>query len=183
MDCTDEAVFAQAQQGDRGAFGLLVHRYQDRVYSLALRILHHQHDAEDAVQQAFLHAWQKRQMFDPQWRFCTWLYRIVTNTCIDEYRRQQRRKPVSETCLASLPASSAPDREYERSQLRQMLTIALGQVPVEARTVLMLCYMEGLPYAEIARIRGITVHTVKSQLRRAKALLRHHVHIADEEGL
>lgn len=183
MDCTDEAVFAQAQQGDRSAFGLLVHRYQDRVYSLALRILRHQHDAEDAAQQAFLHAWQKRRTFDPKWRFCTWLYRIVTNTCIDEYRRQQRRKPVSEAYLDSLPAANTPDREYERSRLRQVLSVALGQVPLEARTVLVLCYMEGLSYAEIACIRGITVHTVKSQLRRAKALLRQHVRTANEEKL
>jgi RNA polymerase sigma-70 factor (ECF subfamily) len=181
MNCNDEAIFARAQQGDRSAFGLLVQRYQDRAYSIALKILHHQHDAEDATQQAFLQAWQKRQTYNSRWRFSTWLYRIATNICIDEYRRQQRRQPVSDTLLASLATPNSPAQEYEHQEWRQAFEAALAHVPVEARMVLMLCYMEGLSYAEVANIRGISVHTVKSQLRRAKTLLRQRLN-PDDEG-
>ncbi|MGQ4807689.1 ECF RNA polymerase sigma factor SigE [Candidatus Entotheonellaceae bacterium PAL068K] len=181
MNCNDEAVLIRAQQGDRSAFGLLVQRYQDRVYRMALNILHQQQDAQDAAQQAFLQAWQKRQTYNPRWRFSTWLYRIVTNICIDEYRRQQRRPRLPDTYLASLTAPHAPAHEYERHERCQALTTALGRLPVEARIVLVLCYMEGLSYGDIARVRGISTHTVKSQLRRGKALLRQRLQGHDEE--
>ncbi len=172
MDCSDEVLFAQVQQGDRRAFGRLVQRYQDRVYSIALKVLHQPQDAQDAAQQAFLQAWQKRQAYNAHWPFRPWLYRIVANICIDEYRRQQRRQTASPACLAALPAPDAPEREYAHLECRRALAAALAHVPVEARMVLVLCYVDGLSYGEIARVRGISVQTVKSQLRRAKTLLR-----------
>jgi RNA polymerase sigma-70 factor (ECF subfamily) len=181
VECSDETVFAQAQQGDRSAFGLLVQRYQDRAYSVARKILPQPHEARDATQQAFLYVWQKREDYNPRWRFCTWLYRIVTNVCIDEYRRQQRHQVVTETLLEAWPAPDCPAQVYEQAERCRVLRAALERVPVEARIVLVLCYMEGLSYAEIARVRGISVHTVKSQLRRAKALLRQHLAAYAEE--
>lgn len=183
MDKHDEAVFLRAQQGDRSAFGLLVQRYQDRVYSMARKVLQQPQDAQDATQQAFLYAWQKRHTYTPQWRFQTWLYRIVTNICIDEYRRQQRRRPAAETLLDTLAGAPSPAREYERQERCQTVAAALAQVPLQARIVMILCYVDELSYAEIARIRGISVHTVKSQLRRAKALLRQHLHTVVKEEL
>ena len=183
MHCNDEALFIKAQQGDRSVFGLLVHRYQDRVYRVALKILHCQHDAQDATQQAFLHAWQKRRTYNPRWCFSTWLYRIVTNICIDEYRRQQRRRLPSYPYLISLATPRTPSQEYEYAERCRVFEAALSQVPVEARTVLVLCYLEGLSYAQIANIRGISVHTVKSQLRRAKSLLQQYVSANAEEML
>ena len=172
MDCSDEALFAHVQQGDRQAFGLLVQRYQDRVYSIARKVLYHPQDAQDATQQAFLQVWQKRQAYSPQWRFRPWLYRIVANLCIDEYRRQQRRQAAPPECLAALPAPDAPEQDYAHQECRRALEAALAHVPVEARMVLVLCYVDGLSYGEVARVRGISVQTVKSQLRRAKTLLR-----------
>ncbi|MCZ6872988.1 MAG: sigma-70 family RNA polymerase sigma factor [bacterium] len=180
MTCSDERLFARVQQDDRGAFGLLVQRYQNRVYSMALKVLHHQHDAEDASQQAFLQVWQKRRLYNPKWHFNTWLYRIVANVCIDEYRRCRRRRPAPDTLLASLPAPHSPAQDYEQQERCRMLTEALQCVPVEARMVLILYYMEGCSYAEIANIRGISVHTVKSQLRRAKTLLRQRLNPSNE---
>ena len=175
VNCSDEALFADVQQGDRGAFGHLVQRYQDRVYSIALKVLHHPQDAQDATQQAFLQAWLKRQAYNPQWRLRTWLYRIVANICIDEYRRQQRRQAAPAECLDAVSVPDTPERHYAHLECRRALEAALAHVPVEARMVLVLCYVDGLSYNEIARVRGISVHTVKSQLRRAKALMRQHL--------
>ena len=124
------------------------------------------------VQQAFLQAWQKRQAYNAQWRFRPWLYRIVANICIDEYRRQQRRQAAPQECLESLPAPDAPEQAYAHLECRRALEAALAHVPIEARMVLVLCYVDGLSYSEIARVRGISVQTVKSQLRRAKTLMR-----------
>ena len=172
VDCSDEVLFAHVQQGDHRAFGLLVQRYQDRVYSIARKALYYSQDAQDAVQQAFLQAWQKRQAYKAQWRFRPWLYRIVANICIDEYRRQQRRQAAPQECLESLPAPDAPEQAYAHLECRRALEAALAHVPMEARMVLVLCYVDGLSYSEIARVRGISVQTVKSQLRRAKTLMR-----------
>ncbi len=172
---SDEATFAQAQAGDPDAFGVLVRRYQHQVYAIALRILHQPHDAQDAAQQAFLHAWQKRRTYDPRWRFRTWLYRIVTNVCIDEYRRQQRRQQAARLLPSTAGRAPSPAQSYERSESRQALATALAQLPLQARIVFVLCYVDGLSYADVAHIRGISVQTVKSQLRRAKALLRRHL--------
>ena len=183
MHANDEMLFARAQQGDHGAFGQVVQRYQNRLYSVALKILHHPHDAEDATQQAFLQAWQKRHLYDPKWHFSTWIYRIVSNVCIDEYRRQQRRQPIADTRLTALVAPHSPAHEIERQERCQTVAAALQDVPVEARLVLVLCYMDGLSYAEVAKIRGISVHTVKSQLRRAKALLRQRLTPKDKETI
>lgn len=180
MTCSDERLFVRVQQGDQGAFGRLVQRYQNRIYSMALKMLHHQHDAEDASQQAFLQVWQNRQLYNPKWRFNTWLYRIVANVCIDEYRRGQRRLLTPAGLPASAPAPPSPAQAYEQQERCQRLTQALQHVPIEARLLLILCYMEGLSYAEAANIRGISVHTVKSQLRRAKALLRQRLHSSNE---
>lgn len=172
MDCSDEVLFAHVQQGDRQAFGLLVQRYQDRVYSIARKVLSHPQDAQDAAQQAFLQAWQKRQAYNPHWRFRPWLYRMVANICIDEYRRQHRRQAAPQECLEALPAPEAPEQDYAHLECRRALEAALAHVPLEARMVLVLCYGDGLSYGEIAQVRGISVQTVKSQLRRAKMLLR-----------
>jgi RNA polymerase sigma-70 factor (ECF subfamily) len=175
VDCSDEAIFSRAQQGDHTAFGLLVQRYQDRVYSLALRFLHCPHDAQDTAQQAFLQLWHKRHAYNARWRFKTWLYRLVTNLCIDQYRRHQRRPQAPATTLATLPSSHSPAHDYEQREQRASLSAALAHLAPEARIVLTLCYLEELSYKEIAQIRGMSVNTVKSHLRRAKAQLRHHL--------
>jgi RNA polymerase sigma-70 factor (ECF subfamily) len=175
VNCSDEALFSRAQHGEQYAFEILVQRYQDRVYSMSLKILHNSHDAQDVAQQSFLQVWRKRKVYNSRWKFSTWLYRIVTNICIDEHRRRQRRPTVPEETLTSVPVASSPAQDYEHLERRNALTAALGQVPVEDRIVILLCYMEGLSYGDIARIRGISVHTVKNRLRRAKALLRQHL--------
>lgn len=172
VDCSDENIFALIQQGDHGAFEQLLKRYQDRVYSTALKVLRHPQDAQDAAQQAFLQVWQKRHYYDPRWRFSTWLYRIVINICIDEYRRRGRRGLASEAILDSVPAADCPARDYERMERKHALSAGLAQMPLEDRIVLVLCYLEGMSHGEVARVRGISVHTVKKRLHRAKALLR-----------
>jgi RNA polymerase sigma-70 factor (ECF subfamily) len=91
----------------------------------------------------------------------TWLYRILTNVCVDELRRRKSRS-------AELEPPARPDPPDAHLDLRR----ALGRVPTEARVLLALRYVDGLSYGELARIRGISVNTVKSQLQRGKSLLK-----------
>jgi RNA polymerase sigma-70 factor (ECF subfamily) len=100
----------------------------------------------------------------------TWLYRILTNICIDEMRRRMARTALRESAAGAAAANGAgaPVDPGRRLDLRR----ALERVPREARLLLTLRYVDGLSYGELARVRGISVNTVKSQLARGKSILR-----------
>ena len=150
---------------DERDFARLAEEYANRLYAVAYRLLGHRADAEDAVQRALLKAYAARAAYSPRWAVSTWLYRVLSNVCIDELRRR-RRHPTSEAPPDPPPAPRG--RAVERLDLQR----ALDRVPREARLLLALRYVNGLSYGELARIRGISVNTVKSQLARGKAILR-----------
>lgn len=166
---TDEALFEKVQSGRQEAFATLVERYQRRGYAVALRLLGRGQDAEDAVQQAFLRLYESRAEFDSRWRLSTWFYRILTNTCVDELRRRRPMLPLPET---EMPAADALDKDLEAAERQRLLHRALAEVPVEARIALTLYYGDGRSYREIGAIRGVSVNTVKTHLRRGRLALR-----------
>jgi RNA polymerase sigma-70 factor (ECF subfamily) len=166
---SDEALFRLVQAGRRDVFAALVERYQHRAFGVALRILGRRQDAEDAVQQAFLRLYEARAQYDARWRLSTWFYRILTNTCVDELRLRRPLVPLEEWDEASV---ERPDHTLERSEREQVLHAALATVPLEARIVLTLYYGDGKSYREIGAIRGISVNTVKTHLRRGRLALR-----------
>ena len=166
---SDEALFRQIQAGKRDAFAALVDRYQRRAFAVALRLLGRRQDAEDAVQQAFLRLYEARAQYQPRWRVSTWFYRILTNTCVDELRH---RRPMLELQEKDEPLVRGPDHSLELAERDRLLHAALATVPMEARIVLTLYYADGRSYQEIGTIRGISVNTVKTHLRRGRLALR-----------
>jgi RNA polymerase sigma-70 factor, ECF subfamily len=157
---------------DEQAFARLTEEYASRLYAVAYRMLGHRADAEDAVQRALLKCFAARDTYSPRWAVSTWLYRALANVCIDELRRRRVRAeaPVEEPTVA-------------RGQVERMdLTRALDTVPREARLLLALHYVDGLGYQELARIRGISVNTVKSQLARGKAILKKALQAGGHDG-
>jgi len=166
---SDEALFREVQAGSRDAFAALVERYQRRAFSVTLRLLGRHQDAEDVVQQAFLRLYEARAQYDSKWRLSTWFYRILTNACVDELRR---RRPVLELTEKDEPLAERPDDTLERAERDRFLRVALAAVPSEARIVLTLYYGDGRSYQEIGAIRGISVNTVKTHLRRGRLALR-----------
>lgn len=166
---SDEALFRQIQTGKRDAFAALVERYQRRAFAVALRLLGRRQDAEDAVQQAFLRLYEARAQYQPRWRVSTWFYRILTNTCVDELRH---RRPMLELQEKDEPLVRGPDHSLELAERDRLLHAALATVPMEARIVLTLYYADGRSYQEIGTIRGISVNTVKTHLRRGRLALR-----------
>jgi RNA polymerase sigma-70 factor (ECF subfamily) len=164
---TDRALMERVGKRDEAAFAELVDRYGGRLLAVAGRLLRSRADAEDAVQRALLQCFTAAATYRAEWAVSTWLYRILTNVCVDELRRRSTRGTGSD--------SARPERAAE--ELREPgafmdLHRALDRVPREARVLLALRYVDGLSYGELARIRGISVNTVKSQLARGKALLR-----------
>jgi RNA polymerase sigma-70 factor (ECF subfamily) len=159
---------------DERAFARLAEEYAGRLYRVAYRLLGHRADAEDAVQRALLKAYAARAAYSPRWAVSTWLYRVLSNVCIDELRRR-RRHAWTDAPLDEGPA--ARRGAVERLDLQR----ALDRVPREARLLLALRYVDGLSYGELARIRGISVNTVKSQLARGKAILKSRLK-GDDDG-
>ena len=150
---------------NEGAFARLAQSYAPRLYAVAFRLLGNRADAEDAVQRALMNCYAARGGYSRQWAASTWLYRALTNVCLDELRRRRTRQ------RAEVPP--AQDAGAKRPRLERLeVERALARVPREARVLLALRYVDGLSYQELARVRGITVNTVKSQLARGKAILR-----------
>ena len=140
---------------DEPTFTRHAEAYAGRLYAVAYRLLRNRADAEDAVQRALLKAFAARASYAPQWAVSTWLYRVLSNVCIDELRR--RRPPPG-------PAPVHGGRDSGGVE-RVDLARALDAVPREARLLLALHYVDGLSYRELARVRGISVNTVKSHLK------------------
>ncbi len=163
---SDRDLIEQVARGDEAAFAEVVGRYGGRLLAVAGRLLGSRADAEDAVQRALLQCLTSASSYRSQWAVSTWLYRILTNTCVDELRRRSTR----EGSHHELPAAEVP-RDRQPGAYTD-LHRALERVPREARVLLALRYVDGLSYEELARVRGISVNTVKSQLARGKHLLR-----------
>jgi RNA polymerase sigma-70 factor (ECF subfamily) len=164
---TDRALMRRVARGDEAAFAEMMNHYAARLLAVAGRLLGSRADAEDAVQRALLHCFAGASSYRPERAVSTWLYRILTNICVDELRRRTTRAAHEQ----SLPIRRGSDAHHEPGAYMD-LHRALERVPREARVLLALCYVDGLSYRELARIRGISVNTVKSQLARGKSLLR-----------
>ena len=147
---------------DERTFARLAEQYAARLYAVAYRMLGHRADAEDAVQRALTKCFAARASYSPRWAASTWLYRALSNVCIDELRR---RRPTAALADGDV---MAPPRGSDRLELIR----ALEAVPREARLLLALHYVDGLSYRELATVRGISVNTVKSQLARGKAIMK-----------
>ena len=159
--------------GDEQAFADLAGRYSPRLLALAWRLLGNRADAEDALQRSLLRLYRSAASYRPEWAVSTWLYRITTNVCVDEMRRRAtHREEAAEEPRPQgslFPGPAGPGGDAGR---RLDLQRALLRVPREARILLALRYVDGLSYRELARVRGISVNTVKSQLARGKEILR-----------
>jgi RNA polymerase sigma-70 factor (ECF subfamily) len=166
---SNETLFQDVQAGGCDAFAILVERYQRRAFGVALRILRRRQDAEDAVQHAFLRAFEARLQYSSRWRFSTWFYRILINACVDELHH---RRPLRWLRDQAQVSADRPDHRLERAEQDHILHGALEAVPVQARIVLTLYYGDGRSYREIGAIRGVSVHTVKTHLRRGRLALR-----------
>jgi len=178
----DRRAVERARRGDHEAFRVLVERYRDRVFRLALRVLRDEEQARDATQEAFLKAYQALRRFEGRSSFYTWLYRLVLNLCLDLRRKdrsgrhveweEERSLAVSELAGPPTGFQAGPERELQRGELRAQLTLAIESLPDEARDTLLLREVDGLSYAEIAEVMGIPKGTVMSRLHHARRKVR-----------
>ncbi|MGJ4891523.1 RNA polymerase sigma factor [Bradyrhizobium sp. HKCCYLR20261] len=167
----DKELLDRLATGDELAFRLLVERHVDRAYAIALRIVGSAADAEDVVQDTMLKVWTHRGRWQHgRAKFSTWLYRVVSNRCIDI-----RRKPRTENVdVVPEVADSTPDAVsvIERAEMSDILDAAMQRLPEQQRIAVILSYHENMSNGEIAGVMDTTVSAVESLLKRGRQQLR-----------
>ena len=170
---------AAARNGDQESFEKLVRLYEKRVFSLTSRMCRNSADAEEAAQEAFLAAWQALPAFRGDASFATWLYRLVSNACVDILRREGRHQVMAGPSLDDEESSPEPPDKSpsphalaERAELRRQIEAGLAALPPEYRQVLILREIHQSRYDEIAQICSIDLGTVKSRINRGRKRLR-----------
>lgn len=180
MGLSEHDLIIQAQAGDRRSFDELVARSYPLVFNTAYRILGDHDSAADATQTSFVRAYRSLRTFRRSSSFTTWLYRIVSNVCLDMVRRQKRH---GHSLTLDAEEEAAPEREIpddrhhpERvalaTELQQAVHQALGRLSLEHRVVLSLYDLAGFSYEEIAEMLKLPLGTVKSRLNRARLALK-----------
>ncbi len=167
----DSELLDKLATGDEVAFRMLVERHIDRAYAIALRIVGNAADAEDVVQDTMLKIWSHRGRWQHgRAKFSTWLYRVISNRCID-----LRRKPRNEN-VETVPevADSQPGAVeiIERNELNGMLELAMQRLPEQQRIAVIFSYHENMSNGEIAQVMDTTVAAVESLLKRGRQQLR-----------
>lgn len=181
-DLSDATLVALAQEGHADAFTLLLSRYEKKTYNLAFRLMGNHADASDAAQEAMVRIYTRLHHFRGDSLFSTWLFRVVTNTCLDELRRRGRSRvtycdnPISSEnnpiARQMIDPSAAPDEIAEQREVQAVVQRALTMLPAEYQTVIVLRDIQGYSYHEMAAMLQATLGTIKSRLHRARQALK-----------
>lgn len=176
----EAAVIRAVLNGDINAFETLVKEYEKNVYNLALRMTGNSEDAADMSQEAFIKAYNSLSSFRGDSKFSVWLYRIVSNVCLDYLRSRTRKPTVSlstenddgdEVELDIADETQSPELLLDRSLTRDAVRRGLASLPPDHREILLLREIQGLSYEEIAAALDLEAGTVKSRIFRARKKL------------
>ncbi len=184
-DTPDQDLIDSCLAGRREAFGLLVERYQHRLYGSLVHVTGSTEQARDIAQDAFVHAFEKLSTFRGQSQFYSWLFRIALNAAISAQRKTQRvtgsvdavkeatgQEPVDGR------AGAVPWDRLETQERQMLVQRALAELPEEYRAALVLKEMDDLKYEEIAAVLQVPLGTVRSRIHRARQELRARLQIA-----
>jgi RNA polymerase sigma-70 factor, ECF subfamily len=176
----DEEIVALCQRGQSEVFELLVRRYMQKAFRIALDFTHDTEEAKDLSQEAFLRAFSRIKQFDGRSSFYTWFYRLVVNLCLDHTRRKgrvvwERLEKETDNALESIELidnTSTPDEEAIAGETKKRADLTLKAMPNKQRTAFLLRNHQGLSIPDIAKVMKTTEGTVRVYLHRAVAALR-----------
>ena len=170
VQANDEAaLIEQSLDGDHQAYAELVDRYKNAVYHHCFTIVRDEDVAEDLAQEAFIAAYYKLRLYDPKYRFSTWIFKIATNKALTWLKKAGREVAADDELIASIASSlPGPDRSAEYSELHD----AVSRLGAQHRAVVSLYYWQGLSYQEIAAVLTVPVGSVRAWMHRAKKELR-----------
>ncbi|MGE5412353.1 MAG: RNA polymerase sigma factor [Clostridiales bacterium] len=180
MNKTEDIFYIDAvRNGNISAFSVLIERYQNMVYSLALKLLKNTEDAEEMAQDTFIKAFQKLDRYEGKSKFSTWLYSITYNACISELRKrriqfssleEQRFSDQDEMKMNSYLS------ETKKEDQEKYLNLALSKLPEDDQVLVTLYYYENQSMDDISMITGLTVSNIKVKIHRARKKMHELLH-------
>ena len=178
----EDLLIKRAQSGDVAAFEALIEAYEQKVFHIAYRMAGNPDDAADMAQEILLKIFRNVGKFKGESKFSTWVYRVATNTCLDELKKAKRKAAYSldeefETEEGQLGVEVAdtaptPEQRVEGQEIRDAITEAISRLSEEHRQIIILRDINGLTYEEVADILDCSLGTVKSRISRAREQLR-----------
>ncbi len=181
----DIELVEECKLGSRKAFNQLMLKYQNKVFSIAMRMLKNTDEAQDAAQDVFLAVYRSIKKFRGDSKLKTWIYRIVINTCINRLKSKKRKQqaPLDNQNEMLIEKSQEegktpqatidnPLKALERKNLREIIEKEIAKLPEENRVIIIMRDVEGLSYEQIEKILEIPDGTVKSRLHRGRQELK-----------
>jgi RNA polymerase sigma-70 factor, ECF subfamily len=169
---TEVEMIEACKQGDRDAFRDLFEAHKDRVYTIAFHYSGNEAMARDVSQQVFLKLFTTINQFREDSHFTTWLYRIVANACTDEHRKRRRFVQFSpEIEVRHMTEQGSQESRFHRKEVAESVRAAISELTPKLRLPILLKYVEGLSYDEIAQALDLSIGTVSSRLNRGHKML------------
>ncbi len=177
----DEVLAELVQKGDKEKFGVLMHRYGEKLFRYGRRFLSERESIEDIVQDVFMNTYKNIQSFDTSQKFSSWIYRIAHNAFVNELKRSSRN-PLTffdfdfDTLISysgrDLHEADGAVHDIEQKEMKTMVDRGLEKLSPKYKEIIILHYVEDLSYKEISDVLAIPVGTVGIRLKRAKDSLR-----------
>jgi len=158
--------------GNQEAFAELVSRYKNLVYSVILRMINDHEEANDLAQEVFIKVYKNLDKYSPEYKFSTWIMRITTNLVID-FRRKKKQEIISIDDIEYEPASlDTPEGSYIEKEQKNLLNLAIKNLPDMYKIPIVLYHQQGLSYQEIGDIIGEPLSKVKNRIFRGRKMLK-----------
>lgn len=179
---SDSMLMIDLCNGDEDAFSEVIRRFQAPIYSLLIRMLGNEEDAQELLQLTFCRVYRYKERFDPDRKLVNWIFTIASNLAKKEWRRRSRwvNVPLEYVNLTS-PGKTAPHYDAGRVQLKASIEEAIDRLPHHYREPFILREKEAMSYEDIAEILSIKLGTVKSRINRARGYLREYLEDVWEE--
>ncbi len=175
MVITDNEIVESVRKGKKHLYARLVDRYKDKAMTLALRMLRNREDAEEALQDAFVRAYNALDRFEGKAKFGTWFYRILYNVCLTRLgRRKENFLSIDEQdreILFSYNPKDSSELNYEAAETVAIIKKGIETLPEKYSVVLSLFYFQELSHEEICEVTQLPLGTLKTHLFRARAML------------
>lgn len=195
MNEIENTLIQKAKSGDTDAFSQLIYQYEQKIYAIAFKVFKNETDAYDVAQEICIKLYQKIDQFRFESAFSTWLYRIATNTAIDEYRKQKRKTSHEASMIESDETSEepleiqipdkadTPEEALLRKEKIKYVWDAIKQLSEDHQEIIILKDIDQKSYEEIVLHLDISMGTVKSRLARARTALKKNLQTLWEQNL
>jgi RNA polymerase sigma-70 factor (ECF subfamily) len=172
----DQLLIKRAQDGDIDAFEDLIRAYEKKIYSIAYNMMNSREDAQDVTQETVLKIFRSLSMFNGKSTFSAWIYKVTTNTCLDELRKRKHTllsiEKMSEDGVQFRDDAYTSEELLTQKLLGQRISAEIDTLSPDYKLMIVLRDVQGMSYQQIAEITGISIGTVKSRINRARRQLR-----------